>query len=57
MLVTKRLLFKSLLLNAGPHNLKSSGEGIQSHHGPLVLFALRNDWRENVVELQNYVVY
>ena len=36
-LVSKGLGFKSLLLNAIPHNPESSGEHLQGHHGPLVV--------------------
>ena len=39
MFVTKGLGFKSLLLNAIPHNPESSVEQLQSHHGPLVLLS------------------
>ena len=30
-------ILEKLLINAIPHNLESSGERLQGHHGPLVL--------------------
>ena len=36
MLVTEGLCFKSLLFNTIPHNLESSGEQLQGHHGSIV---------------------
>ena len=32
-----QILEKILLINAIPHNLESSGERLQHHHGPLVI--------------------
>ena len=43
MFITKGLLFEILLLNAIAHNPEGTGERLQSHHDPLVIFSVQVD--------------